>query len=321
MGTPRRPGPAAAVLAGAGLLLAAATAAAQTLPDTVRIGAPGLHPEGIEWDAPRERFLVGSITRGTVTAVRDDGSLDTLVADPAITSSIGIHVDRERGRLLVADADLAAVQGGGPGHARLGIYDLESGERIRHVDLGGLRPGGRHFANDLTSGPDGTVYVTDSFTPVVYRVPPDGEPAVLAEDTLLGHDRFGLNGIVRHPDGFLLAAVSGPRRLVRIPLDAPAELEEVTLSEPFAADGMVLAEDGTLVAVATTGSGEDQRSEVLRVRSSDGWVSAEIVGRAPAPGATTAALRDEAIYVVNPRFDAMGGPEPAASFPIYRVRP
>lgn len=324
MGPPRRrlPRPAsAAALAAAALLLAAPPVEAQTLPDTVRIRDPGLHPEGVEWDAPRGRFLVGSVTRGTVTAVGDDGGLTELVRDTALTGSIGIHVDGRRGRLLVADADVSAVQGSGRGHARLGIYELETGRRLRHVDLGVLRPESRHFANDLTVGPDGSVYVTDSFAPVIYRVPTEGDPSVLVEDPRLGSEGFGLNGIVHHPDGYLLAAVAGRRSLVRVPLDAPAELREVELDEPFAADGLVLREDGTLVAVATTGGGEERRSEVLWLRSPDGWSSARIVERAPAPGATTAALRGGAVYVVNPHFGGMGGEEPVETFEIYRVRP
>ena len=44
------------------------------LPEQVIVHAPGLFPEAVAWDADRERFLVTSVTRGTVTAVRDDGT-------------------------------------------------------------------------------------------------------------------------------------------------------------------------------------------------------------------------------------------------------
>lgn len=297
-----------------------ASASAQSLPDTILVREPGLHPEGVAWDAPRDRFLISSVTTGRITAVRDDGSQQALVEDPELRSAIGIHIDRRDGRLLVANADVSAIQGG-PGLAKLGIYDLESGERLLMVDLGRLRPDGRHFANDVTVAPDGTAYVTDSFTPVIYEVTPAGDVSVLVEDERLGTEGFGLNGIDYHPDGHLLAAVAGRRTLVRIPLDAPGELTEVELSEPFAADGLVLQEDGDLVAVATTGQGESARNETLLLRSDDGWASARIVGRAPAPGATTAAMRDDAVYVVNPHFEGMGGDGQVPVFEIYRVRP
>ena len=299
----------------------ASPAAGQAPPDTILVREPGLHPEGVAWDAPRDRFLVSSVTTGRITVVTDDGIHRTLVEDSALQAAIGIHIDRRDGRLLVANSDLAAVQGGSRGLAKLGIYDLESGERLLMVDLGGLRPEGRHFANDVTVAPDGTAYVTDSFTPVIYQVSPEGEVSVLVEDERLGTEGFGLNGIDYHPDGYVLAAVAGRRALVRVPLDAPAELETVELSEPFAADGLLLRENGDLVAVATTGQGEEQENETLVLRSDDGWSSARVVARAPAPGATTAAERDGAIYVVNPHFGGLGGDEPVPVFEIYRVRP
>lgn len=300
---------------------AATSASAQALPDTILVREPGLHPEGVAWDAPRDRFLVSSVTMGRVTAVRDDGSQRVLVEDPELQAAIGIHIDRRGDRLLVANSDLSAIQGGSRGLAKLGIYDLESGERLLMVDLGGLRPEGRHFANDVTVGPDGTAYVTDSFTPVIYRVSPEGEVSVLAEDDRLGAEGFGLNGIDHHPDGYLLVAVAGRRTLMRVPVDAPTEMAEVELSEPFAADGLVLREDGDLVAVSSTGQGESSRDETLVLRSDDGWSSASVVGRAPSPGATTGAVRDDAIYVVNPHFGEMGGEGQVPVFEIYRVRP
>lgn len=300
---------------------AAASASGQSLPDTILVRQPDLHPEGVAWDAPRDRFLISSVTTGRITAVRDDGSRGALVEDPELQAAIGIHIDRRDDRLLVANSDLAAIQGESRGLAKLGIYDLASGERLLMVDLGGLRPEGRHFANDVTVGPDGTAYVTDSFTPVIYQVSPEGQVSVLVEDARLGAEGFGLNGIDYHPDGYLLAAVAGRRTLVRVPLDAPADLREVELSEPFAADGLVLREDGDLVAVATTGRGESAGNETLLLRSDDGWSSARIAGRAPAPGATTAAVRDDAIYVINPHFEDMGGEGQVPVFEIFRVRP
>lgn len=317
--TAGRGAPAVRTAVGAAVLAALAVVplSAQQLPDTVLVEEPGLHPEGVEWDADRSRFLVSSVTQGTVTAVEDDGALETFVEDADVTASIGVHIDRDRGRLMVADADPAAIQGAGEGHARLGIYDLETGERLHHVDLGGLHDG-RHFANDLTVGPDGSSYVTDSFSPVIYRVSPEGETSVFVEDGRLGTEGFGLNGIDHHPDGYLLVAMAGDRTLYRVPVDAPGDMTEVELSEPFAADGLTLRDDGALVAVATTGSGEDERNEALLLRSDDGWSSARIEERAPAPGATTAAVRDGAVYVVNPHFAEMGGEEPHPAFEIYR---
>jgi len=292
---------------------------AGTLPEFVRIEDPGLHPEGVEYDAAGERFLVSSVTRGTVTAVGDDGSRSVFVDDPDITSSIGLHIDRARDRLLVANSNVAVFQNQ-PGHARLGAYDLETGERAFMVDLGALTGGESQFANDVASDADGNAYVTNSLAPVIYRVTPEGEAAVWAENELLGGEGFGLNGIDLHPDGYLLVAQAGRRQILRIPLDDPTDIHVVGIDEAFGADGLTFTPGGDLIAVATTGAADAGTSEVLRLRSADGWRTARIEDRVPAAqSATTAAVRGDAVYVLDARFGDMGGETPAPNFDITRV--
>jgi sugar lactone lactonase YvrE len=300
----------------------AAQIAQTALPDTLRVGVPGLHPEGVEYDEAGGRFLVGSVTMGTITEVRDDGTYGPFVEDEDLISSIGIHIDSENGRLLVANSDLGVFQDPEfPGQAKLGIYDLGSGARLHMVDLGALVPGARHFANDVTVGPDGTAYVTDSLSPVVYRVDLDGNATVLVENELLTGQPIGLNGIDYHPDGYLLVALMGAQSMARIPLDAPDELTEVALSEPLVGDGLALRFDGTLVVVGSSIGGDGSPvPEVLLLRSMDGWSTAEVSARATTPSQpTTAALRGDAVYAVNPHFSGLGAEEPVQVFEIFRV--
>lgn len=287
---------------------------APSLPDRVRVADPGLHPEGIEYDEAGERFLISSITRGTVTSVEDDGSWSVFIEDPDIVSSIGIHIDDARGRLLVASSDASTIGSGG-GPAMLGAYDLESGDRIFMVDLAAVGPGEGHFANDVAVGPDGTAYVTDSLQPVIYAVTPDGEASVFVQGGALTEGGF-LNGIDYHPGGFLLVAQAGAGALLRVDLGEEPEVTIVSLPEPVGADGLTLTPEGALVVVAPV----DDGSETLLLESSDGWASATIAGRQPvATNATTAAVRDGSVYVLDARFGDMGGPEPAPHFDISRV--
>lgn len=276
-------------------------------PDLVRIQDPGLHPEGIEWDGAGGRFLVSSVTRGTVTEVRDDGSHSIFINDPDIVSSIGIHIDRASSRLLVANSNLAAFQGG-ESHAMLGSYDLDSGERIFMVDLGALTPGDQgQFANDVTSSPDGTAYVTNYMTPAIYRVTPDGEASVLVAGDALAPG--GINGIEYHPDGFLIAAQVQARGLIRVGLDG--SVSTVQLPEPMGIDGIVMMSDGRLAVVAGTGEGDAAITEAVVLASADGWASATIEARwQAAADATTAAVRGDEVYVVDARFADMGGEAP-----------
>jgi sugar lactone lactonase YvrE len=308
-----------------GLVLAAgcaggsAPAARPTLPAEILIHDAGLHPEGVEWDGVRGRFLVSSATRGSVTAVHDDGSLHPFAEADGVTSSLGLHIDAARDRLLVAGADFTAI--GDPqlrGEAKLAIHDLGTGRRRHLVDLAALRPHGRHLANDVSVDPAGNAYVTDSLSPVIYRVTPDGDASVFVEDERLAVEGVGLNGIEYLPSGHLLVSLAGARTLYRIPLDAPGRLAEVRLSEPVAADGLLLLPDGAVVTPAPF------HPAVLELRSDDGWASARVTRRHATTAeatTTTAALRDGAVYALNARFAEMGGPRPVATFEIFRADP
>ena len=79
------------------------------LPDLIMAAHPGIHPEGIEWDAENERFLTGSLTEGTIFAVADDGTVTPFIEDENLLASVGIHIDAANNRLLVASSDLAAA--------------------------------------------------------------------------------------------------------------------------------------------------------------------------------------------------------------------
>jgi sugar lactone lactonase YvrE len=275
------------------------------LPDLVMAAHPGLHPEGIEWDAENGRFLTGSLPEGTIFEIADDGTVTPFVEDENLLASIGIHIDQANSRLLVASSDLGAAGDQSlMGAALLGAYDLNTGEPVYFADLGALLPEGRHFANDVTSDPEGNAYVTDSFSPVIYKVTPEGEASVFVENEAFAVEGFGLNGIDYHSDGYLLVTVAGSASLYKIPLDDPDALTQVELSEPFGGDGIIInPEDGHLFAVATTFNEDSTtNSELLELASEDEWATAEVVNRAALDAnlsPTTATIRDDAVYVVH----------------------
>lgn len=286
-----------------GAILLGGSAAAQGSPDLV-FTAPGLMPEGVEYHAPTDRFLVGSFARGTIHAVHPDGSVAPLIEDEALMSSVGIEVDEAHGRLLVVNADPVAMSDpGASGRAELLAFDLQSGERLFHARLDELLPqeGVRFLANDVAVDADGHAYVTNTLAPVIFRVSPEGTPEVFVHDERLAGSGFGLNGVEVHPDGFLLAAVMGGGQLFRIPLDDPGALAPVTLPEPLAIDGMVLDDAGRLVAVAFLGTAPQGAPQaVVALTSDDGWHSAGIVARQPTGGAaTTVALRGGVPHYLN----------------------
>lgn len=319
----------------------------------VRGHAASLHPEGFAYDSTRKTFLVGSLRHGTVSIVRPDGSVRTLVDDPALVSTTGIKVDAARGRLLVANGDPGVGVKTSPATAKhvagVGVYDLRSGHRLRYVDLAKVAgDGAEHFGNDMAVAPDGTFYVTDSFSPIVYRVPPRGNTTVFVRDArLAGGGGFGANGIVWQKNHLIIGNYT-TGRLYRVPTTpsgtsaqavpsgraagsagaAPSAspsgegLREVRLAGgPLpGADGFALRRDGSLVVVtnkvASTGA-----DAVYAVRpSSSEWESAQVSltvspWNDPAPTAATI-TPDGRAYVLSGRLDVLFGGSTSDTFTI-----
>jgi len=92
-------------------------------------------------------------------------------------------------------------------------------------------PNGRRLATDVPVDPEGDAYFTDSLSPVIYEVGPEGEATVFAQNELfMNHDGLGLNDIAFHADGFLLVATGGRDAFYRIPLVTPEDPTKVELS-------------------------------------------------------------------------------------------
>jgi sugar lactone lactonase YvrE len=221
--------------------------------------ADSLHPEGIAYDSARGVFLVSSVRHGTVAAIDASGKTGALIDDPVLISTFGLAVDARRGLLFVTNGDLGLSENTSPDTAQriagLGVYNLETGERIRYVDLAALAPdAARHAANDLALAPDGTAYVTDTLAGLVYEVDPDGDASVLADDAALAAPGgFGANGIV-YRDGRLVVGNYTDASLWTFEVEEPEEVERVeTDADLTGVDGLTW--DGrTLVAVT-----EDKR--------------------------------------------------------------
>lgn len=315
------------------LVLAAATAAVAApaaqatpgdLPAVITGSAPRLHPEGIAWDPLRRAFLLASVRHGTVSVVRPDGAVRTLASDPRMISVFGVHVDAPRGRVLVAYGDhgngarsTPATTGRSSG---VGIFDLRTG-RLRHlVDLA-IGPG-KHAANDLALDPAGNAYVTDPLSDTLYKIDVHGRASVLLRDPRLSSAGIGMNGIVWHPRGHLLAVNYASGQLWRIPLHRPETLTEVQLPEPLiGGDGMDLRPDGSL-AVVTNKLAAPGRTAVRVLRSTDHWRTAQVTQRTEPwadPEPTTIARTPHGSYVLDGRLGALLSGAFADTFTLRRV--
>jgi sugar lactone lactonase YvrE len=286
---------------------------------------PSLYPEGIEWDADGGRYLITSLTRGTVTEVFDDGTFNAFIEDDDIISAIGIHIDTEGGRILLAGSDPGAGAGTSEetvnATAVLGIYDLESGERLHLVDAGSLLPEGGHFANDIAVDGDGNAYLTDSFSPVIYKIDPDGNAEIFLQDDTFTGEGFNLNGIDYHPDGYLLAVTLNTGMVYKIPLDSPEDFTAVEMDEPLlGADGINVTADGDLIVNAGAFAGEGAPM-IVWLTSDDDWTSASVVSSVETEfNVTTTALRDGEVYALFGHLELLFGGDPSReTFEIVHI--
>ncbi|WP_051970597.1 hypothetical protein [Kitasatospora azatica] len=284
-----------------------------------------LHPESAAWDPIRRQFVVGSLRHGTVSVVRADGGVRTLVADPRLVSVVGVKVDAARGRVLVCNADPAGLSVRSTADSKgrvagLGSYDLETGQRRWYVDLAAVAgDGGPHVANDVAFDADGTAYVTDSFAPIVYRVTADGRASVLVRDPRIGAGpgQFGLNGIVLR-GGRLWLGNYQTGAIWQLPLRHP-ERVELLVQDPrlVGLDGMAAGPDGTLVGV-TNRIGTDATGTVVVVHPGEGG---RVESRPAADPAPTAVTRGPggALYVLSGRMDLLFAGQLSDEFTLRRI--
>jgi sugar lactone lactonase YvrE len=275
-----------------------AAAPAAEIPERIVAERGGFIPEGIEYDPASGRFLTGSLAEGTIFQIHPDGRVTPAVTDPELVSSVGIEVDSTRNRLLVANSDRGAFDGSSQGQAKLGVYNLATGERLAMVELGATIPNrpadAAHFANDVAVAEDGTAYVTDTMQNTIYEVGPDYQASVLHR--FEAPESLGLNGIVHHPSGYLL--VAGGSTLYKVPVDDPAATSQVSVPEAVEGqDGLVWMPDGRLAITSNS------QSRVVALRSTDDWATAEVAGVGSFEGqGTTAAVAGNDVYVVQPHF-------------------
>lgn len=264
------------------------------------------YPESFAWDAKQNVFFVGSVRKGTIGKVSPQGVYTPFIQDAQLVATTGLAVDTKRNLLWVAICDLGASTRSAATTAyklaAVAAYDATTGERRAYHDLGQLVQGG-HMANDLALDAAGNVYVTDSFSPVVYRIDAKGQASVFAQSDAFKGEGFNLNGIVAHPDGYLLVNKYNSGELFRISMANGADIQRVNLPEAVkGADGMLLRDNTHLVIVQNAGN-----DQVVELVSTDGWKSATLQpARKTAQSFPTAAVKvGQDVYVLNSRLDTL----------------
>lgn len=268
-----------------------------------------LYPEGLEYDGKNSRYLVTSLREGIVGTVTLDGTYTLFASDNNLVSAIGIRVDSERDRFMVCNSDPGVSVHTNAGTqaklAGLGVFRLSTGKLMKYVDLGKLSDG-NHFCNDIAIDGKGITYVTDSYSPIIYKVDAGFNASILLNNDRFKGEGFNLNGIV-HKDDFLIVAKYNEGILFKIPVMEPEKFTQITISEVFpGADGLLWGADGSLIVIANL-----ETNKVLKLNSSDNWVSAQVVQSVDTGPvfATTGVYQNGEVHVLNAMLHILFNPE------------
>ncbi len=266
-----------------------------------RIIIPGsdTFPEGIVYDSKRGIVYTGSASNGNLyrfTASSERAQLLALGGSPGRKAALGMKLDPQ-GRLMIATGS----------EGKVGIVDSTSGMTIKALET---PPSPQAFINDLTQTPDGYVYVTDSFRPVIFRFRTNASGVTNIESWLNLQNTairyvpgLNLNGIVNTPDGrYLITVQTNTGRLYRIDTRSKA-VREISLATRLTnGDGLVLNRR-TLYVVRNATS----RIEVLTLNSAlTGATLGTPIAEPNLRFPTTAALIQGQMLVVNGQLDRQG---------------
>ena len=266
--------------------------------------------EGIGVDRKQRTFYVtettgGEIHRGNVRSGNTEVWLDA--GRDGRTTARGVTVDRA-GRVYIAGGPNSVAS---PGAPDFWVYSPD-GRLLAALRTGVANP----FLNDVTIGPDGAAYVTNSNAPLVFRVARvQGEWRIRtwadATGTIATPTGFNLGGIVVTPDRRALVVAQGNvGRLWRFDLRTrQATLVDTGQANLVNADGLVRR--GTTLWVVRN---FDRTLTTLRL-SRDGS-SARLLSERPTDPArvfTTAKLAQGRLLLVDSKFDE------AVAAPPYQV--
>jgi DNA-binding beta-propeller fold protein YncE len=282
------------------------------LPTRYVLPGSSVFPEGVAFDQKTQRVFVSSTTNGTIFA--GDASDETLAAFLAPggdgrTTAIGLDVDDD-GHLFVAGGATGLVF----------VYDANTGALIERLS-GGSTP---TFINDIAVDGDGVAYITDSMSPVIYRIVPDGAGGYtierwleLAGTPIVYTTGFNLNGIVVSSNGrYLFTIQSNTGRIYRIDT-ATKEIVQLDVGGTTfpAGDGLWLHGNALYVL-------QNQQELITELRVQPIQANADIVGQTTDESfrfPTSLVIARGRMLVVNSQFDRRATSNPVLPFTVSVV--
>lgn len=198
--------------------------------------------EGVVWDEKRRQWLISGVHGRTIVAVRNDKRLVRFLDVGADADGVqGLALDTAQGVLWAGSSGLPQAKDlptERRGRAAILKIDLASGRLLARYDAPAASGSAGRAFGDLTLGPDGTVYVSDSVTGEIWRLTPGAD----ALDRLVAPGAMGSpQGLVVTPDGkrLIVADYSSGLNVVEIASGAVSRM-------PVPANASLLGTDGLI---------------------------------------------------------------------------
>lgn len=272
-------------------------------PVAFRLKDPKLIPEGIAYDAKRDRFFIGSIAQGKIVVTNGKGETrDFSNPGEKLDAVLGLTVDAAKEKLYAVTTNGFLESAKKEKRNAVVEYDLESGRILNRFEA----PAAMQL-NDLAVAPDATLYVTDSLGGTLFRKKP-GETTLTAFGDA---GRLpGANGIALARDGTLFVAIA--TGIARVD---PATAEAARMAQPDTVvtggiDGLAW-HDGTLLGVQNV----TNPGRVIRItlaETGDRIESITVLQSHDHPDfhePTTGAVAKDAFYVIGNSFVANYQPD------------
>ena len=287
--------------------------------DAIAIDIPFFHPEGVAVADDGTIFVTGFGTGGIATA--PPGASEAVELVPAGTlagGGLGIIADSENATLWACGADFS-------GKIPSALYSIPFDGDVSGVVAYPLPGGG--FCNDIAMGPDGTLYVTDSFVGRVLALAPgSSELELWAQEEAWAPNPEGipltLNGITYDPDDDVIYAGRADGGLIRIERNADGSAGATTeFSLPGGFDGLKYRAEGSLLAIFSAAK-DPAGGELVELTFDEDGPTVTTISSDPEQPATLALDGEGNAWVTEARFSTLldGDPATNAEPPFYVVR-
>ncbi|KAK1356837.1 Calcium-dependent phosphotriesterase superfamily protein [Heracleum sosnowskyi] len=254
-----------------------------------------------KYDSLNSRFIVSFMEGGLgIIPISNNKTSNTILAEIPVVkdadlftnATLGFSIDSKRNRVVVAISDLL-----GHKYSAVAAYDLSNWNRLFLTQLSG--PGDKSMADDVAVDAEGNAYITDVNKAKIWKVGVTGEYLSKIESPLFSppvwyHNLVTLNGIVYHPNGYLLVSHTSTSNLFKVDIKNNNEVKLVKMigkSLSFT-DGLELLSSNRLVVTGNP--------RISMVGSNDDWETATILEKAPVVKhrlATAVTVKDGKVYI------------------------